>query len=261
MAGRPGHPAICGSISPEHDDSGIKKDHSVLLPDAGTRTPEFLIRLSGNLVSDGYQPYHTFSGEQALASASCWTHCRRRFVNAIKAAQKDLSEELKNSIAYQALARISAIYRLDESWKEKLWEATGRTSPEVPNHWWTNISTGEGTSLKPCSVRESEEMAKLSYSIHQEKYLKTFLEDESIPSAILPVNDDHPFCVGRKNWNVIDTVEGAQASAIAYSIAKLPKQMSKSRISIRIPSANYRQVTQKKDSSFSLDDLMPGHLS
>ncbi|MFR8348710.1 MAG: IS66 family transposase [Clostridium sp.] len=40
------------------------------------------------LVSDGYQSYHTFSKEQSLTSAGCWTHCRRRFVNAIKAAQK-----------------------------------------------------------------------------------------------------------------------------------------------------------------------------
>ena len=30
--------------------------------------------------------------------------------------ERPVEEELKNSIAYQALARISAIYKLDESW-------------------------------------------------------------------------------------------------------------------------------------------------
>ena len=40
---------------------------------AGTRSTEhlrnFLSAYQGTLVSDGYQPYHTFSEEQALASA------------------------------------------------------------------------------------------------------------------------------------------------------------------------------------------------
>ena len=91
-------------ITGEHDDSGKK---IILYNYCRTRSTEhlrnFLSAYQGTLVSDGYQPYHTFSEEQALESAGCWTHCRRRFVNAIKAAQKDLSEEeLKNSIAYQA---------------------------------------------------------------------------------------------------------------------------------------------------------------
>ena len=102
-------------ITGEHDDSGKK---IVLYDYCRTRSTEhlreFLSSYKGILVSDGYQSYHTFSKEQSLTSAGCWTHCRRRFVNAIKAAQKDLPEEaLKNSIAYQALARISAIYKLD----------------------------------------------------------------------------------------------------------------------------------------------------
>ena len=75
------------------DDSGKK---IILYNYCRTRSTEhlrnFLSAYQGTLVSDGYQPYHTFSEEQALASAGCWRHCRRRFVNAIKAAQKDLEK-------------------------------------------------------------------------------------------------------------------------------------------------------------------------
>ena len=32
-----------------------------------------------------------------------------------------------------------------------------------------------------------------------------------------------PFCIGRKNWLMIDTIAGAEASAIVYSIAETAK--------------------------------------
>ena len=32
-----------------------------------------------------------------------------------------------------------------------------------------------------------------------------------------------PFCLGKKNWQVIDTVSGAKASAVWYSIAETAK--------------------------------------
>ena len=32
-----------------------------------------------------------------------------------------------------------------------------------------------------------------------------------------------PFCVGKKNWKLIDTVHGAHASAILYSIVETAK--------------------------------------
>ena len=31
------------------------------------------------------------------------------------------------------------------------------------------------------------------------------------------------FCIGKKNWHMIDTIHGAQASAIIYSIAETAK--------------------------------------
>jgi head-tail adaptor len=70
------------------------------------------------LISDRYQSYYTVGEEKSLVIGGCWAHCRRRFANAIKAASRDLSEEqIRQSIAYQALAQISATYKLDESWK------------------------------------------------------------------------------------------------------------------------------------------------
>lgn len=64
----------------------------------------------------------------------------------------------------------------------------------------------------------------MSYSINQEKYLKVFLEDGNVPmdnnAAERAIKN---FCIGRKNWLIIDTIRGAQSSAIIYSIAETAK--------------------------------------
>ena len=250
-------------ITGEHDDSGKK---IVLYDYCRTRSTEhlreFLSSYKGILVSDGYQSYHTFSEEQSLTSAGCWTHCRRRFVNAIKAAQKDLPEEaLKNSIAYQALARISAIYKLDGSWKERTSEYRMEHRQRILKPLVDEYFDWVKEQIKTCSVLPKSETGEgLSYSINQEKYLRAFLDNGDIPIDNSACERAiRPFCVGRKNWNVIDTVEGAQASAIVYSIAETAKANNLK----PYPYFEYlltelpERISRKKDSTFSLDDLMP----
>ena len=71
----------------------------------------------------------------------------------------------------------------------------------------------------------SSETAKgIRYSLNQEKYLRVFLTDPQIPmDNNLAEQAIRPFCVGKKNWKLIDTVHGAQASAILYSIVETAK--------------------------------------
>ena len=250
-------------ITGEHDDSGKK---IVLYDYCRTRSTEhlreFLSSYKGILVSDGYQSYHTFSKEQSLTSAGCWTHCRRRFVNAIKAAQKDLPEEaLKNSIAYQALARISAIYKLDGSWKERTSEYRMEHRQRILKPLVDEYFEWVKEQIKTCNVLPKSETGEgLSYSINQEKYLRAFLDNRDIPIDNSACERAiRPFCVGRKNWNVIDTVEGAQASAIVYSIAETAKanNLKPYQYFEYLLTELPERISRKKDSTFSLDDLMP----
>ena len=250
-------------ITGEHDDSGKK---IVLYDYCRTRSTEhlreFLSSYKGILVSDGYQSYHTFSEEQSLTSAGCWTHCRRRFVNAIKAAKKDLPEEaLKNSIAYQALARISAIYKLDGSWKERTSEYRMEHRQRILKPLVDEYFDWVKEQIKTCNVLPKSETGEgLSYSINQEKYLRAFLDNRDIPIDNSACERAiRPFCVGRKNWNVIDTVEGAQASAIVYSIAETAKanNLKPYQYFEYLLTELPERISRKKDSTFSLDDLMP----
>lgn len=115
--------------------------------------------------------------------------------------------------------------------------------------------------IKTCNVLPKSETGEgLSYSINQEKYLRAFLDNGDIPIDNSACERAiRPFCVGRKNWNVIDTVEGAQASAIVYSIAETAKanNLKPYQYFEYLLTELPERISRKKDSTFSLDDLMP----
>lgn len=64
----------------------------------------------------------------------------------------------------------------------------------------------------------------IRYCLNQERFLRVFLTDGYVPMTNNAAERSiRPFTVGRNNWFQIDTVSGAKASAIAYSIAETAK--------------------------------------
>lgn len=64
-----------------------------------------------------------------------------------------------------------------------------------------------------------------NYALNQEKYLKVFLIDGDVPmDNNASERAIRGFTIGRKNWQVIDTINGANSSAIIYSIAETAKE-------------------------------------
>lgn len=182
---------------------------------------EFLKGFDGILVTDGYQVYHKLEAEEDLRVAGCWSHCRRRFSDAVKVIED--KEAAKGTIAFHALARIAAIYNLDNSYaqlsvEERLHMRNKNVRPLVDEYFaWIREQNGKVPS-------QSKTGKGITYSINQEKYLRRFLEDGSVP---LDNNASEQaargFALGRRNWRLIDTIAGAQASAVCYSIAETAK--------------------------------------
>lgn len=181
----------------------------------------FLKDFKGICVTDGYQVYHTVEKEREdLRIAGCWAHARRRFDEAVKALPKNRQ---KSSLAYMALKQIQAIYREENklasmTTEERLEHRQLTVKPLVDAYFaWAKQNL---LSVTP----KSKTANGLTYSLNQEKYLKTFLEDGDVPmdnnSAEQAIR---PFCIGKKNWVMIDTIAGAEASAIIYSIAETAK--------------------------------------
>ena len=64
----------------------------------------------------------------------------------------------------------------------------------------------------------------LQYSLNQEEYLRFFLTDEKVPMDNNTTGRTiRPFTLGRKNWVTVDSIRGAEASAIMYSLVETAK--------------------------------------
>ncbi len=183
---------------------------------------EFYKGYHGILETDGLAQYHMIErSNEGLTNANCWAHLRRAFSDAVR-IDRDKGN-VKRSTAYQALARIANIYKLDESLKECTPEERlkGRQETVRPlvEEYFAWAKTVAASQLPKGKTAEG-----LAYGINQEKYLKVFLEDGEVPiDNSASERSIRTFCVGKKNWVLIDSVKGAQASAIVYSISETAK--------------------------------------
>jgi transposase len=182
---------------------------------------EFLKDYSGIVVTDGYQVYHSLEKEREdLRIAGCWSHARRRFANVVKTLGK---EKAKGTFANDALKQIAAIYKIEGLLAELSPEERQRqrqltVKPLVEAFFaWVRQHQNE-------VLPKSETGKGFTYCVNQEKYLKVFLEDGNVPADNNAAEGSiRGFCIGKHNWHLIDTIDGAKASAIIYSIAETAK--------------------------------------
>lgn len=180
---------------------------------------EFLKGYDGICVTDGYQVYHTLEKElEELTIAGCWVHCRRRFDEALKLLPKSYQKESK---AILLMKQIQAIYReegkLDAfSSDERLKQRQVVIKPLVDAFF---------AYLKTIKVSKKDKFGDaVSYALNQEKYLRVFLTDGDVPiDNNASERAIRGFCIGKKNWQMIDTINGAKTSAIIYSIVETAK--------------------------------------
>ena len=159
---------------------------------------------------------------EGLENANCWAHARRDFADALKAIGKGNQKAIKSSIAYKALLRIGTIYDLENALKdlspaERLKERQASIRPLVEEYFaWVKETLNSNTLLPKGKTAEG-----LQYSINQEEYLRVFLTDGEIPiDNSASERALRNFTIGRKNWMTINTIRGAEASAVIYSITE-----------------------------------------
>jgi hypothetical protein len=205
--------------------TGEREEHPVILYEyQKTREQkhprEFLKGYNGICVTDGYQVYHNIEKElEGLTVSGCWAHARRGYDE----AAKDAPRPGHRSIAQTALKMIGAIYREDKKLaglppgeRQKQRELIVKPLVEAYFAW---IKTQAGKTDPKSKLGKT-----ISYNINQERYLRVFLSDPDVPMDNNAAERAiRPFTVGRKNWVMIDTVSGARASAVAYSLVETAK--------------------------------------
>ncbi|MDD7327535.1 MAG: IS66 family transposase [Lachnospiraceae bacterium] len=190
----------------------------------GSVIQEYLKGYKGILVTDGYQPYHTIMKySDDIIVAGCWAHTRRMYTEIVKAAKKDGPLTPAQKIAAEAVKRIDQIYHNDNKTKGSSDEVRLKNRKEkikpLVDDFFAWAKTFDDKTISSTKLRKA-----LNYSENQEPYLRTFLEHPEVP---LDNNDAEAsirkFCVGKHSWHIIDSVNGAKASAFYYSIAETAK--------------------------------------
>ena len=181
---------------------------------------------TGIIESDALQQYHILENRSpGITSANCWAHGRRSFADAIKAIGKTNEEAIKQSAAYKALTYIAAIYHIEGTLKEltpqeRHQQRQEHVKPLVDAFFaWAKQEAETDATLPKGKTRSG-----LNYCIHQEKYLRVFLDDGEVPiDNSAAERAIRPFTVGRKNWLFFNTERGAEAGAGIYSIVETAK--------------------------------------
>lgn len=150
-------------------------------------------------------------------------HGRRRFDEALTVIPK---EARKESAAYLVMKQIQAVYREESKLKElpseeRLKQRQLIVKPLV-DALFVYLKQHNGGIAAKGKLSEA-----FGYMLNQEKYLRVFLTDGDVPmDNNASERAIRGFCIGKKNWQVIDTINGAKSSAIIYSIAETAKANS-----------------------------------
>ena len=183
---------------------------------AGENAVDFLRGFKGYLMCDGYSGYNKVPDAKRTA---CWAHIRRYLTDAIpKGKALDYTQPSVQGVMY-----INQLFHLEDIIKAKhtSFDAIkkARLEKEKP------VVEGFLSWLdQQAPVRGSRMDKAVTYIQNRRSYLTTYLEDGRCSfSNNLSENAIRPFSVGRKNWLFCDTPNGAQASALVYSMVEMAK--------------------------------------
>ncbi len=189
---------------------------------------KFYEDFKGFITCDAYCSYQVLEDEKknVIIVCGCMMHMRRRFVDSLSLIDKSKldAETIQQLPETQALIRIGKIYDADEPLKlliaeERKLKRDTLVRPLVEEYY----SYIEGLDLNDPTMSNRLRNA-INYSLNQKEHLCRFLEDGNIP-----IDDGaterhiRPFTIGRNNFLFCDSIEGAKAAAIMYTMVETAK--------------------------------------
>ena len=213
---------------------------------SGKWAKTFLEGFSGVLITDGYSGYNKVQGAER---AGCWAHMRRKWLEAMPEGAD--AKTCKAAEGYEFCNRLFELERQFEGLtaEERLIQRKEKSGPILEAYWtWLYTIPRPTGKLKDA----------VTYAQNQKAHLSAFLEHGEIEISNNQVeNAIRPFVVGRKGWLFADTPQGAEASAIIYSLMETAKANSL-RLDdylLHLLSIMPERAEQNKD--FEIDDLLP----
>lgn len=175
---------------------------------------DFFEAYHGYLHCDGYAGYEALFLNKKVIGVGCWAHARRKFAAIVKANKKN------PGFAQEVLNILAKVYHLEKLAKDA-------------NYDFEQIHIMRDTRAKPIleDLKKRLELKislaspgspisdAMKYTLKQWPKLMNYLKD---PRLEIDNNASERaikhFAVGRKNWLFSDSIDGAHAGAIIYSL-------------------------------------------
>lgn len=179
----------------------------------------FLKGFSGYLTCDGYSGYNKLTN---VIRCGCLAHMRRYWFEAIPAKRRNSKTKILPAIPAEiGLDYCNQLFELEKQYQDLDPEDRKRLRLETETPIWKAYWAW----IEKLSPTGGSRLAKaVTYSINQKPYMENYLLDGRCSiSNNLAENIARPYAVGRKNFLFHDTVKGAQASSIVYSLVETAK--------------------------------------
>ena len=208
---------------------------------AGYVAKNLVTGFTGALQADAHRGYDQLTDMLRLG---CMMHARRKFYEAFLAAKK------KPGYAQEAMSMVKKIYKFEEIYKEKGYTNDRRHQARV-----TDVKPVMEKMKSWCETVKSKVLPSgpigiaIKYYLDEYEYLTVFLKDGRyeidngwIERAI------RKFAIGRNNWLFCDSVDGAKASSLFYSLIITAKLNDKNPFEVMV------EILSKINHAKSIDD-------
>lgn len=180
------------------------------------RGQEFALELMGNfqgyLQRDGYSAYGALAKEKpALIPVGCWSHARRKFV---EAAELESAQGLEIVNEIRKLYLIECHARDDCLKPEQRWKLRQELSAPILQALQPRLE-----SMREKCLPQSPLGQAIGYALAEWRPLTRYLEDGHLEiDNNLTENAIRPSAVGKKNWLFLGHPDAGWRSAVIYSV-------------------------------------------
>lgn len=176
----------------------------------GEHPRQHLKNFKGALQADAYAGFHHLYGNGAIYEVACWAHARRKFhdIHAIHAS----------SITTEALARIGALYRIEEDVRGKPAELRREVRQTRAKPLLEELRIWMEKSLRSLSTKSGTAGA-IRYALTRWRALTRYIDD-----GLLEIDNSaaeralRAVALGRKNYLFAGSDAGGDRAAVFYSL-------------------------------------------
>lgn len=188
---------------------------------AGKVAENILRGHKGFIQTDGHSGYNFIEDNPDQVNAGCWAHSRRKFFDAVKAADENAAPGL----AHEAIDIIRELYKVEKEAQtnnldsDQILRLRQAEAKPVLDEFkkkldkWKLVVTPKSLTGKA-----------VNYTLNQWEKLIVYVSDGRLAiDNNSAENAIRPFAVGRRNWLFNDSPDGATAAATFFSILETAK--------------------------------------